>query len=165
MIPSLDVTADDVLVLQKRRSDWRGYAGGRLSSDSEQAGARRRERHASHFRRSHERHGVRDDRAAHLGRKRPSADRSGLVRTGDRIHLSVRRRGTLDVLLSESELEARRQPARGPPADGPFVGTHGSTPSQCSARSPDAISISLRAAPGVNVNASSRPPRNRRGPV
>ena len=50
----------------QRRSEGRaGHAGGGLSADPEEAGARRRQGHGADFGRAHERHRVRHHRAAH----------------------------------------------------------------------------------------------------
>ena len=46
------------------------HAGGRLSADPGEARARRRERHGAHLGCAHERHGLRNDRAARLARSR-----------------------------------------------------------------------------------------------
>ncbi len=64
--PALEVSADDVLVLRKRRAEgcaW--HAGGGLSADPLKTAARRRQGHGADLRCADERHGVRHDRAPH----------------------------------------------------------------------------------------------------
>ena len=64
--PALDVTAAGHPGAEERRpADAGGHAGGGLSADPAEAGARRGEGHGAHERLPHVRHGVRHHRAAH----------------------------------------------------------------------------------------------------
>ena len=67
--PDLDVTADSVLVLQKRRSAGRTWISGMgHAAHPQQTAATRRARHGAHLRCENERHQLRHVRAARVAR-------------------------------------------------------------------------------------------------
>ena len=139
-IRSSTSTPKDILVLQNAGPHPRSaHAGGRLSADSEEARARRRQGHGAHLRRAHERHRLRHDRAARDAR-RASGGPLGLVRNGDRIRLSVKQR-RIDLLVDDAELKRRAAAAK---RDGraPRAAMPGCTPRKSSAPIRAAISPS-----------------------
>ena len=67
-IPRSTCTPDDILVLKNAGPHGAAMPEAGLPADPVQARARGRQGHGAHFRRAHERHGLRDDRAAHVAR-------------------------------------------------------------------------------------------------
>jgi dihydroxy-acid dehydratase len=112
--PSLDVTADDVLVLTSAGPIGAGMPeAGYLPIPTRLARAGVKDMvRMSDARMSGTAFGT---VVLHISPESAIGGPLGLVRTGDRIRLSVKER-RLEVLLSESELDARRQQRRAPRA-------------------------------------------------
>ena len=88
--PDLDVTPDDILVMQNAGPvGGPGHAGGRLHPNPQEAAAARSAGHGADFRCSDERNRFWHDRASRRARRPLSADRWQPSRTGDTIELDV----------------------------------------------------------------------------
>ena len=136
--PALDVTERRHPGAEERRlADAGGHAGGGLSADPAEAGARRREGHGAHERLPHVGHRVRHHRAAHHagGGGRRAAGAGGKRRPDPAVGEATRRW----ICWSTTTMLARRRAAWRAAAEARRAAGTGSSPSRCCRRTRAAI--------------------------